>query len=307
MNPEHIYGNHLLDDLHNHFPDLLYNCTRFSSVAQVLQYINDVVTSHGNIFYMNNDRYNSFINSSTAPYSYSAGVPYNWNTSRYINRLQRSQNVVTPPVREITRFPLQQHVVTNTSASVPAPIHNEMQSGPAPRRHPLQSTRRRTTTVPRGSVHVQRRAYTYPDDVIADEIDETILSTLSGIITTQLGNSLNESLGTFLDSIPVRPSEEQIHSSTDIETFQSTFVNTTNSSMCTICQEVIALGNSTRKIRHCGHIFHKLCIDTWFSTNPRCPICRHDIREYAGTTAINSNDNNDNDGSNSEDDMDTSQ
>jgi hypothetical protein len=32
------------------------------------------------------------------------------------------------------------------------------------------------------------------------------------------------------------------------------------------------------RIRHCGHCFHSGCIGEWFSMNPRCPVCRHDIR-----------------------------
>lgn len=35
------YGVQLLDDLHNHFPDILYNPSRFESVADLLAYISE--------------------------------------------------------------------------------------------------------------------------------------------------------------------------------------------------------------------------------------------------------------------------
>ena len=51
-----------------------------------------------------------------------------------------------------------------------------------------------------------------------------------------------------------------------------------------VCQEpLINENNSNRNfircINHCGHCFHKDCIDRWFETSCKCPMCRIDIRD----------------------------
>jgi hypothetical protein len=47
---------------------------------------------------------------------------------------------------------------------------------------------------------------------------------------------------------------------------------------CSICQDAYEVGASIRKILFCQHAFHTACIDTWFTRDVRCPMCRHDIR-----------------------------
>lgn len=73
----------------------------------------------------------------------------------------------------------------------------------------------------------------------------------------------------FEDSVPVLASQEQINSS--LENIEAT------SSNCPICQDSISSGAC--RIRHCGHVYHRSCILSWFAMNVRCPVCRHDIRE----------------------------
>jgi hypothetical protein len=36
-----------------------------------------------------------------------------------------------------------------------------------------------------------------------------------------------------------------------------------------------------RKLNRCGHLFHSTCVDNWFARNAHCPVCRADIREAA--------------------------
>ena len=45
---------------------------------------------------------------------------------------------------------------------------------------------------------------------------------------------------------------------------------------CYICYELYKLGEYKRSL-HCGHHFHKKCIDKWLKTNVSCPLCRNDI------------------------------
>jgi hypothetical protein len=74
--------------------------------------------------------------------------------------------------------------------------------------------------------------------------------------------------GNFFDPVPVVPTPAQIRAATDIHVG----VHDQN---CAICQEPVECAT---RIRYCGHCFHSGCIGEWFSMNPRCPVCRHDIR-----------------------------
>lgn len=76
-----------------------------------------------------------------------------------------------------------------------------------------------------------------------------------------------------MEPVVVRPTHEQIARATEVA------VPTTEQD-CAICQDSIATTQECRKILHCGHWFHKDCIDPWFRQNVQCPICRYDIREY---------------------------
>ena len=74
-------------------------------------------------------------------------------------------------------------------------------------------------------------------------------------------------------TLPLRPSSENVQRSTTLHTLTE---NTED--LCHICHDGMLSGQSIRTIRHCHHMFHQLCIDTWFSTRPTCPVCRYDIR-----------------------------
>ncbi|XP_060715111.1 E3 ubiquitin-protein ligase Arkadia-like [Tachysurus vachellii] len=45
---------------------------------------------------------------------------------------------------------------------------------------------------------------------------------------------------------------------------------------CTICLSILEEGEDVRRLP-CMHLFHQLCVDQWFLTNKKCPICRVDI------------------------------
>ena len=48
-------------------------------------------------------------------------------------------------------------------------------------------------------------------------------------------------------------------------------------SMCSVCQNNFIKGEYFRELPICEHIYHKKCIDKWFSKdleNMRCPMCR---------------------------------
>ena len=76
-----------------------------------------------------------------------------------------------------------------------------------------------------------------------------------------------------LEPVVVRPTLQQIERATETLTPSS-------EQDCAICQDTISTSQQCRKILHCGHWFHKDCIDPWFRQNVQCPICRFDIRQH---------------------------
>ena len=86
----------------------------------------------------------------------------------------------------------------------------------------------------------------------------------TALITLTMPNMV----GNFLDPVTIAPSVAQINHS--LENTEST------TSSCAVCQDSISSGAC--RIRQCGHVYHRACIVTWFSTSVRCPVCRYDIR-----------------------------
>jgi Zn finger protein HypA/HybF involved in hydrogenase expression len=99
----------------------------------------------------------------------------------------------------------------------------------------------------------------------------------------QLFDTSGTFMRNFMDPVPITPSESQIHNATQI------FTNAPADTQCSICQEDV-IGVHVR-IRHCNHCFHQACIRQWFEVNPRCPVCRHDIRDLQPQETHNDNDN----------------
>ncbi|KAJ8636887.1 hypothetical protein MRB53_011154 [Persea americana] len=65
-----------------------------------------------------------------------------------------------------------------------------------------------------------------------------------------------------LPSVQFRKSKrEQCQSSTD----------------CAVCLGEFAEGEWLRLLPNCAHIFHVVCVDTWFQTHSTCPLCRSDV------------------------------
>ena len=71
----------------------------------------------------------------------------------------------------------------------------------------------------------------------------------------------------------LRPTSQQLQRSTTINTLSESY-----DGVCSICHDAMLSGQHVRRINHCNHLFHQLCIDTWFAQRSTCPTCRHDIR-----------------------------
>jgi len=104
--------------------------------------------------------------------------------------------------------------------------------------------------------------------------------TRDSTVTAYITVGDNRTVPNFSDPVPVVPTNEQI---TNAVTYESANSQSNN---CAICQE--SIDGELVRIRHCGHIYHRTCLSTWFQTSVRCPVCRHDIRATDPVTQTSS-------------------
>jgi hypothetical protein len=234
-----IFRIGILDDLHNYFPDLLYNSDRFQSVQDVLQYI------------QRGARINPF----------EQGLrEYNRNS-----RDSRTNHVVQP-----TQIPIVDTRAAHDISDVPVtPQRAPLMTSTipvTPQRVPLT-----TSTIPEPQIpqrQVRRRPVTYywADSLIPNRYENNLIDT--SILTNLFTMALNPS---FTD-VPVIPTNQQVDAATTLTTSQV-------AEPCAICQDAMDPSQSVRRINRCQHAFHRTCIDTWFESGVTCPICRIDIRD----------------------------
>lgn len=87
---------------------------------------------------------------------------------------------------------------------------------------------------------------------------------------------LNNSLYTSTTRNPA--SNQDISRNTSIHNW-SDIESTTDQTLCPITQETFTSGDSLMKINHCGHLFKRDALTTYFTEfDHRCPICRYSIR-----------------------------
>jgi len=102
-------------------------------------------------------------------------------------------------------------------------------------------------------------------------------------IEGNLENEMNDSLLTLLSEIAAivnsEISEENNHNtSINIEPKKYSDVenNLESQSECVICLQNFEDSNEVYKLT-CGHIYHKSCLDTWFTRQNSCPMCKKNI------------------------------
>ena len=261
-----MYHIQLLNDLHNWFPELLYNSPRFQSVQDVLGYI--IQVANDNSYQVAHQRYNS--------YRY-----HMENNQSYLN---------TPIIHSSPSIPARQSVASassygssnlsnsansansaNSSNSSNSSGSSLFSAGPLSNifdllygDHQMDSDESNT--------HVHITHTTLPAVSLNMNQDNIITSILGQVL---YGRRDASAMQNFLNqTVIVHPSDDQIENNTSVNT-----AIRTQDDNCAICQDEIEEGQEMRSINHCRHLFHKHCIDTWFQTNVRCPSCRHDIRE----------------------------
>jgi hypothetical protein len=300
MSPyEDYYGYPFLDELHNFFPDFLYNNQRFTSLGDVFGYMNTQMSNRFNLYAAARVRHRRPARRAARAAAAAPSVPY-FEDMNYIDNHINNNNI---------------NNINNTPLYTPSNIYGTAQAAaPAP----TQRIAPGVSVVP-----PQRRAAQPMVDLFSTEfvIRDPIgglgnggtagLTGLASLLVPELQpRNLSDLLGNggiaglaglasllvpelqprnlsdlfaqipgFADAVPVRPTTAQISAATTEATHAAE-----DGEVCAICQDDIISGCQTRKISHCDHTFHRGCIDTWFAQNVHCPVCRHDIRDVAPST-----------------------
>ena len=271
------YPIQLLNDLHHYFPDILYNPTRFRDVQDLLQYIHQVADVNPYtrglqqyIAHQNHSR--GSVASSVHRVPAPAPAPASSARTRPFSFTRNPTIPVSPFVQSTTES-------TRSTASFSGPQAGENISDWFAAQQPevSETTYEYTATTNINGNPVTARIRTLPitTAIIEDgDIDAATDQAAVSILNQFLSSNNFQNLQSFLDqSVVVAPTQQQITSASTLESPTEALEDN-----CAICQDTMEAEQSLRRLNHCHHVFHKMCIDTWFRTNVHCPTCRHDIR-----------------------------
>ena len=249
----------ILNDLHELYPDILYHPSRFQSGEDVINYIVERGVH--------------------LPYEqeyaqYQTALRQREEHEQLEQRLHRLEQQV-PQVAPEPVVPVA-HVQAPVQEDPRQNIRNARLSGaPIPREllnAPIQLTQQQLRSIE----DMEREVYGavvwrphHDPHYVAPSIPES-QSSITRLLTSLIEDGI---MSGQRSSNPLRPTADQLRRSTTIRTLTDNAED-----LCHICHDGMLTGQSVRTIRHCNHMFHQLCIDTWFSMRPTCPACRHDVR-----------------------------
>ena len=259
MNP---YSSTLLNDLHHHFPELLYRPERFQTVQDVLQYVVDVASV--NHFQQEQGRYISGLSGSSGS-SVPSQEPEEKEEKVY--NFTASSSAYSTPVSSSSVFaPVSSSSSPSPSSSPVVPISDSSEASNQAEAL-LQALFRRRSYAPVSQSSTSRFRMSVPFNLssfLSSEYSAPAPSALHGL------SQLND----LLRPIIIRPTDQHLSENTYV--YRSEISLNDN---CSICQDPMEAGQETRTILACSHCFHRDCIDRWFQEHVQCPTCRHDVRE----------------------------
>ena len=236
-----IYGVQFLDDIHNYLPAILYDHRRFRTIGDLLEYVRSRAEELN-------------------------GYQFHESQAEWVRR--------RPGQRRRAREEDAEEKEEEEEGEIHRPPFLENIFQPRPSIAPLSSI-------------IMPRQRLLPSNIV-DSLFNLNASLFGPRLHSDspygfapvsgLAQGLTHSIPpNFFDPVPIVPSMEQVEAASICLTVD---VSATEQ-VCSICQENYRVGDEQRCLRHCAHMFHKQCIDRWFMSNVRCPLCRHDIREVA--------------------------
>lgn len=305
-NYTYMYGFSLLDDLHNFFPEILYDDTLFPEQRfgwfrhRTSTLFPTVFTRQMNMYriYSAGERqrmFNEWIHSQTI------GIASQQQQQQQTQAQSAAAAATTPaataappavlrPVSTLrytspTRTYSQAANTLDEIQTSAANILLRMSESAAPPQTPQRPPAPIQPTAP------QRRGVSGRAAALESDID--VLTALFSLPTIPINNATrtsptinslfgaNEILSLLTNSLNfqdvlVIPTTSQIEAASRI----ILHIDVPADENCAICQEHTIPGqqSSWRRL-HCSHQFHTSCIMSWFQRDVHCPVCRSDIRE----------------------------
>jgi hypothetical protein len=275
---QQIYGVGILDDIHNYFPEFMYNQSRFQRPDDIFNYLN-----HGLRLFR------GFPDAQELYFRQRYETPLVCPHCNHDIIYENNHNTGIPRRRGISTRTI--NTVTNTSINSVRPTPaaataatTEAAFAPLPTRATTSSSRSNGTQnlQPRSGGRIPTitttQFFEHPLDensLISSLLD--LNNPLLSIFSEFTNIPLNVRNINNLEPVVVRPNAEQIANATDTH-----IISAIDNSTCTICLSGFQVGDEVRVINHCNHTYHKSCIDRHFEGSVRCPLCRFDIREPSG-------------------------
>ena len=274
------YGVGLLDDLHQLFPELLYDNVLFphddnSAFGRVLNWMRFRLT---HLYPQTFTRARQAYTTNTAAERRDEYDEWQW-----LRNVRNANIVRTPPsINRISMSPLQASLNNwTTTAATTAFGQQQQQQG-----NHIMFTPPTATAVDGGN-----RILSAVN--LSNIIRNTMIDDIVGTLLIQPQGVSNAAFwANFYDRIPVNPSAAEINAGSRL--VESSVVAA--DAICTICQERESPQNSPytrdisgaswRQLVNCQHMFHKSCIDRWFREHVVCPVCRADVRVVPSGTTV---------------------
>lgn len=250
------YTIQLLNDLHNHFPELLYNTQRFQSVQDVLQYIIYVVSqspySNGRAMYTARQAIHSFHTDHNTTRS-RGRMGVDDEKSRADGAEEKSAGSSSRASSSFNTLNTRQSTFASPSTQVRSRMSSTFSSSGFPSSQ---------------SSFPSRRSNRSSGSTLGEQL-------LTGLFTSMLGGTDELTINLQnLEPVPIRPTAQQLSDHTTMHTSIRHYDDN-----CAICQDPIEEGQEVCTLNYCVHTFHQDCIRPWFENHVTCPTCRHDIRE----------------------------
>lgn len=127
------------------------------------------------------------------------------------------------------------------------------------------------------------------DRIVSNPVISRRVSTIHNYNSYNVDNIASELINQFrngadvlltnMEDVTVTPSSQEIELATETILF---FTNNPDNVQisCPITLEPFTNSEEICRLKGCRHLFKRNAIMGWFQRNVRCPVCRHDIRDY---------------------------